>query len=430
MPELAHVRAVVVNHNGGPRTLRTLESLRALDWPPTALDVVLVDNASSDGVAALVRRTRDDVRVIDAGANVGFGAGCNLGMGDLAGVDLVALVNPDAVVEPDWLRRLAERHQADPRLAAACPKVLFDVPFVEIELTCATSRLGRGDRRALGVLVAGAHVGSEDVSRRVQFVDGFWGPEPASGRSAPHQWSRGEALLRVPALGAGCRLLLSATGRREVRLRSGEARTVVAVDAHPRWYPLALGGEPVEVINSVGISVGDDGYAADRGWLARDQGQWDTPVEVDAWSGAAVVLRADHLRQVGGFDERLFLYYEDVELSLRARRAGWHHAAVPQAVARHVHSATVVTGSALHQHYSERNRLVVLATHAPRRVVLGSVVRFLLVTASYARRDTVAPLLRGARPRWQVVGLRLGALAGFARVLARRRAGRARGCPG
>lgn len=421
VPAHPRVRAVVVNYNGGARAVQAVESLRALEWPSERLDVVLVDNASTDGVASALRSTRADVRVIEAGANLGFGGGCNLGMGDLAGIDLVALLNPDAVVEPDWLWRLAQAHDADPRLAGACPKILFDVPFVEIELHSPTSTFGRGDHRPLGVLVSGARVAGEDVSHRVQFVHGFWGPEPGAEQTGPRQWSAGNALLRVPALddgsSAGCSLLLSAIGQREIRLRCGDAQTVLHVDRHPRWHPLAVGGKPVEVINSVGVTVLDDGYAADRGWLQQDHGRWDESVEVDAWSGAAVLLRAEHLRQVGRFDETLFLYYEDVELSLRARRAGWHHVAVPQAVARHVHSATVVAGSRLHQYFSERNRLLVLASYAPARSVMAMAARFLLVTASYARRDGLAPLLRGARPRWHVVRLRLAALAGFARAL-------------
>jgi GT2 family glycosyltransferase len=399
--------------------MQAIESLRALEWPPEELDVVLVDNASTDGIAALVRSMRDDVRVIDAGVNLGFGGGCNLGIGDLDGVDLVALLNPDAVVETDWLWRLANAHEADPGLAGACPKILFDLPFVEIEMASPTSTFGRGDGRALGVLVSGARVSGEDVSPRVQFVHGFWGPEPNARPSGSSQWSRGAALLRVPAVEPDerCELLLSAVGPLDIRLRSGDEQTVLHVDVHPHWYAVALGGKPVEVINSVGVAVSNDGYAADRGWLQQDQGQWDESVEVQAWSGAAVLLSAEHLRQVGQFEDRLFLYYEDVELSLRARRAGWHHVCVPQAVARHVHSATVVTGSPLHQYFSERNRLIVLASSAPTGPVLAMIARFLLVTASYARRDGVAPLLRGARPNWQVARLRLTALAGFARAL-------------
>ncbi len=444
MSDQPYVRAVVVNHNGGGATMRALESLRALDWPAEALDVVLVDNASTDGVASAVRGTTGNVRVLEAGTNLGFGGGCNLGMGDLAGVDFVALLNPDAVVEPDWLWRLAAAHAADPALAAACPKILFDVPFVEIEIKSPTSRFGRGDRRQLGVLMSGARMAGENVSRRLQFVRGFWGPEPCSRQGAASQWSKDSALIRVPTGGhrsAACELLLSAPASRTVQVLAGDDRSVLQVGPQPRWHAVGLGGTPVEVINSVGISVLEDGYAADRGWLEQDQGQWDEPRPVEAWSGASVLLRAEHLRQVGRFEERLFLYYEDVDLSLRAARAGWRHVTVPQAVARHVHSATVVAGSPLHQHFSERNRLIVLATHAPSRSVMAAVVRFLLVTASYGRRDLLAPLRRGVRPCGRVARLRLGALAGFVRalpwtIMRRRRqgtpasAGRPEGCAG
>lgn len=414
------VRAVVVNYNGGLRSVCALDSLRALQWPADHLDVVLVDNASTDGVASLVRRSRPDVRVIQAGANLGFGAACNLGIGDLSGVDFVALLNPDATVEPDWLWRLAEAHQADPRLASACPKVLFDVPFLEIEVDSPTSTFGLGDQRSVGVLVSGARVESRDVSRRVQFVRGFWGPEPDGPGGGPAQWSGAAALLRLPVEEKGVRhaeLLLSAVDRRQIRLASGEHETLLEVGAHPRWHTLALGGDAVDVINSVGVTLLEDGYAADRGWLERDSGQWNEPAEVPAWSGAAVLLSAEHLRQLGTFEERLFLYYEDIELSLRAARAGWRHKTVPSAVTRHFHSAIVIEGSAVHQYFSERNRLIVLTRYAAASAVVALAGRFLLITASYARRDGIARLLRGAPPCWYVPRMRLSALLGFVRAL-------------
>src|SRR5437764_911760 len=100
------VGVVVVNYDGGPLTVRCLESLQALEWPRDRLRVVLVDNASSDGVAADVRRRMPAVSVLSAGTNLGFAAGCNLGIGELAGCDYVALLNNDAVAEPGWLAAL------------------------------------------------------------------------------------------------------------------------------------------------------------------------------------------------------------------------------------------------------------------------------------------------------------------------------------
>src|SRR5829696_3942702 len=97
------VGVVVVNHNGGDLTVDCLRSVVHTAWPADQLRVVMVDNASSDGVAARVRDELPVVRVIEQPSNDGFGAGCNAGIRALGNVDFVALVNNDATVEPGWL---------------------------------------------------------------------------------------------------------------------------------------------------------------------------------------------------------------------------------------------------------------------------------------------------------------------------------------
>ncbi len=59
------------------------------------------------------------------------------------------------------------------------------------------------------------------------------------------------------------------------------------------------------------------------------------PCEVEAVSGALLLVRADCFRAVGGFDESFFLHCEDLDLFARARRAGWKVLFVPSARARH-----------------------------------------------------------------------------------------------
>ena len=104
---IARIRVVVVDHDGGEATLACLRSLLATEWPAPDLDLVLVDNASSAPVTATVRDEMPAVRIVESPLNLGFGGGCNLGMGDLTEVDAVALVNADATVQPDWLAPLA-----------------------------------------------------------------------------------------------------------------------------------------------------------------------------------------------------------------------------------------------------------------------------------------------------------------------------------
>lgn len=56
--------------------------------------------------------------------------------------------------------------------------------------------------------------------------------------------------------------------------------------------------------------------------------------------GSVLLLRAEALAQVGGFDERFFLYAEEADWAYRAHRLGWRHAGVPEARALHVGAGT------------------------------------------------------------------------------------------
>jgi GT2 family glycosyltransferase len=66
-----------------------------------------------------------------------------------------------------------------------------------------------------------------------------------------------------------------------------------------------------------------------------DQGQYDEVVEVAVAPGAAILVRTDLFRAIGGFDPNFSLFYEDVDLSVRARMAGARVVAAPHAKVRH-----------------------------------------------------------------------------------------------
>ncbi|MBM3657963.1 MAG: glycosyltransferase family 2 protein [Actinobacteria bacterium] len=419
MTERPLVHVVVVDYDGGALTLDCLRSILASDWPADRLRVVLVDNASSTPVTDTVTAELPRVQVVRSDENRGLAGGANLGMRERGDADFVALVNNDATVTPGWLDPLVATF-ADPaaRIGAACPKILLAAPAVEVTIDGPTHRRGRGDRRDLGVRLSGTRVGADDLWRRTQLVEGFWGGEPMPAAESGGQWTAGRALLRVPVLTAEppstVGLRLAADAPVDVTVRAGSATTTLAVGTSPEWYEVATDGVPVEVVNNVGTVVAADGYCADRGWLEIDRGQYDEPVDVAAWCGAAVLLAKAYLDDVGLFDERLFLYYEDVELSRRGTRRGWRYRTAPDSIVRHVHSATSVEGSPLATHYNERNRLLVHCAHAGLGDVSRTFVRHLAVTGSYAVRDVVAPALRGQRPHAAVVGGRLRALGAAA----------------
>src|SRR5204862_8104871 len=115
---------------------------------------------------------------------------------------------------------------------------------------------------------------------------------------------------------------------------------------------------------------------------------------------------------VGLFDERYFLYYEDIDLAWRGRSRGWRYRFVPASIVHHHHAATVGVGSTVHRYYSERNRLLTLVKNAPAAMATRELLRFPLSTVSYLWTEAVRPLVRGRRPRFATVAVRVRSFAG------------------
>jgi len=112
------VSAVVVSYNSAAYLPDCLRSLRS----EGVAELVVVDNASSDGSAGVVRATDPTVRVVETGANLGFGAGANRGVATTLG-PYVLILNPDTVVEPGTVKSLSEALDRDPGLAVVGPRI-------------------------------------------------------------------------------------------------------------------------------------------------------------------------------------------------------------------------------------------------------------------------------------------------------------------
>jgi GT2 family glycosyltransferase len=100
------------------------------------------------------------------------------------------------------------------------------------------------------------------------------------------------------------------------------------------------------------------------GYREPDCGQWDTLREVDYVTGAAMGLRRTVLDKVGFFDEGFFpAFYEEADLCLRARAAGYQVIYTPDAVATHAETTTVERNGAEYHRWMGRGRLRFLLKH-------------------------------------------------------------------
>lgn len=109
------VSIIIVNWNAGPALDACLASLAGGD---RRREIVLVDNASSDGSTAAARARYPDARVVETGTNLGFAAGANRGAA-VAGGDVLVFLNPDARVLPGAVDTLVDTLLLVPAAAIA-----------------------------------------------------------------------------------------------------------------------------------------------------------------------------------------------------------------------------------------------------------------------------------------------------------------------
>jgi hypothetical protein len=271
--------AVTINWNGGPDTLRALDSL-------AGIETIVVDNGSTDGSDSAIAER--DVELIRTGENLGFAGGNNVGIRAALerGADWVLLINNDAVAGEGIASALARAAEARPDAGLlACKIYLHD-----------------------------------DV---LQYA------------------------------GASFNALVGYSGRLE-------------------------------------------------GYGQRDDGRWERLRDVGRADGAAMAVSRAAIERVGVLDEGLFAYVEDVEWSLRIRRAGLAVVFVPDAKVWHLGAgSTGGAASTTNLYYATRNTLVVAERHRPLPPGLSS-LRRLVVLATHLlragrRRTAIAAVLEGYR---------------------------------
>ncbi len=273
MSEPRSVAVVIPSWNSLELLPRCLESVRAQD---VSVELIVVDNGSSDGTAAFLER--EGVPHLALPCNIGFAPAVNLAVRHTSAPAILVL-NADTVLESGCVAALCAALRADQGLGGVQPRLLQ--------------------------LDADRGAGRDIESARL--------------------YSAGQAL--------------TADGR-AIETGAGEAQ-----------LPELLRGR-----------------------------------EIFGVCGAACLLRRELFADLGGYDERYFAFYEDVDLNVRAQIAGWCLAYVPEAVVWHVGNASWSTGvgrpNAWNARLVARNRLATQikfmpVTAIPRiaAVEVGSLLR-------------------------------------------------------
>jgi len=247
------VAIIIVTYNAKPYLENCFNSLALVSYPREALEIIVVDNASTDGTADWIRERPVSATLIRNQENLGFAGGNNVGIRQALarGAEFVYLLNQDTSVEPDFLNEAVRVAQTDSKIGSVQSFLLLHPERDRVNsMGNAIHFLGFGYTRGYRMLVG-------DAEKEIE------------------QWRKRDPLLRIA-------------------------------------------------------------YA----------------------SGAGALFSASALREVGFFDEELFLYHEDLDLGWRLRLAGYENVLALQSTVYHQYE---FSRSISKWYWMERNRFLVLA---------------------------------------------------------------------
>lgn len=107
----------------------------------------------------------------------------------------------------------------------------------------------------------------------------------------------------------------------------------------------------------------------------KDYGQYDNVMNVDYIPGTAMMVKREVFEKAGLFEEKYFIYYEDAELSLKGKKAGFKIVFVPKAVIHHKESTSFGKESKAHSYYMARNHLLFVERNAPILIKIRELIR-------------------------------------------------------
>lgn len=155
------VSVVILNWNGGDYLRRCVNSVLETDYPRNLLEVIVVDNGSTDGSARSAKKMYQQVKLIENRRNLGFCVGNNIGIKRASG-DLIVLLNNDTIVDKDWIKEILKK-ASDPKVGIVGCRLYFPGTKIIQTLGFRVKFLGCWESIGAGQMDNGQFDDTEDV---------------------------------------------------------------------------------------------------------------------------------------------------------------------------------------------------------------------------------------------------------------------------
>ena len=286
------IAIIVLNFNGLQDTLDCLDSIRRLEKGKNTVEIIVVDNASTDGSVEAISKLKD-IDLITNEKNTGYSGGNNIGIKRALErqSDWILIINNDTIVDAGLIKSLiTATKQAD----IIYPKIYF-APGFEFHKS---------------------------------------------------------------------------------RYKKSEQGRVI-------WYA----GGRIDWQNVIGTHMGVDEV---------DAGQFSKRQDLDLATGACMFVNRKVFDTIGFFDEKYFLYLEDMDFSVRAKQVGFKIIFEPKAIIWHKNAGTTGgSGSTLQDYYITRNRLLFAFKYARIRTKFAVLRQIINKLSNPIKRKALIDFMTG-----------------------------------
>lgn len=373
---------IILNYQGERVIEGCINSLLQLNYPKDNFEIIVVDNNSNDNsreILTKIAKEHRNIKLIFLDKNYGFSKGNNVGIKNAKG-EFVALINNDSLLDKNWLKETVKMLSKDPNIFAVNSKIYLYPKFFNVKFKI--------DSRLSPVFAWLTKSKLYDELDSKLFYLPLWRKDDFFEIEIPYEpFLDKEVLFNILFISKGSRLSKKINLNEIITFESKSAKiSKVTRNEDDIEFQIAIKTTDLSVINkslnkiqNAGIMVFQDGYGRDIGAIVRnfqqfheyDLKQYDKEREVYAACGASVMYNKKILDKIGYLNESFFMYYEDVEISERARFAGFKSVYNPKAIVRHHHALFSKEWSPFFIYHVEKGRLLHLFYNFPMRVFVS-----------------------------------------------------------
>ena len=381
---------VVLNYNGSKVIKNTLNSLLKLNYPKNKFEVWIVDNNSQDNSQKIIKefsKKHNNFHFIFSKDNLGFAGGNNLAI-KKSRSKYIVLLNNDCIVDENWLLNLVKTAEKQHKVFSVGSKILLFPKFIRFSIngfegksSDISVKLTRSKLLSFYGLKENSIKHTYFSDRSISF-DLFVYPNVSDEKNLEfkvilNSSDYNKNIFKLFIVGN------SNNNKLEINpylIKKHKGKTSLTFKINPKIIKAFL----FDKIQNAGSFVFHDGYGRDIGAVVSygeqdyepDINQYNRDKEVFSTCGASCLYNREVLEKIGGLSESFFMYYEDTELSWRARNYGYKNYYSCQSVVRHLHGFSSKEWSEFFITQVEKSRLINLFFSTPSNVFYKELFKF------------------------------------------------------